>query len=123
VELQLPPDGTGHGFCEVAGRADDFATAAATALLTIDDRGACERARIGLAGIADRPVRCAPAEELCTGERLEDELLLRLATAVTDAVSPEDDAFISGAYRARAAGTCAARAVESAWKRAMGEAG
>lgn len=123
VELELPPPGTGHGFCEVAGRADDFATAAATALVTIDDDGACARARIGLAGIADRPVRCAPAEELCAGERLEGDVLRRIAAAVVEAVSPEDDAFISGAYRARAAGTCAARAVEAAWRRALGAAG
>src|SRR5918996_3717417 len=34
VELDLPPAGTGHGFCEGAGRADDFATAAAPALVT-----------------------------------------------------------------------------------------
>jgi carbon-monoxide dehydrogenase medium subunit len=121
VELDLPPAGTGHGFSEIAGRADDFATAAATALVTIDDRGTCERARIALAGVDDRPVRCAPAEELCAGERLEGETLRRLAKVVADAVSPEDDAFISGAYRAQAAGTCAARATDAAWRRAVGE--
>jgi aerobic carbon-monoxide dehydrogenase medium subunit len=122
VELELPPDGTGHGFYEIAGRADDFATAAAASLVTIDDRGACAQARIGLAGVADRPLRCVPAEELCAGERLEGDVLAQIAAAVRDAVSPEDDAFISGAYRARAAGTCAARAVEAACRRALGEA-
>jgi carbon-monoxide dehydrogenase medium subunit len=121
VELDLPEPGTGHGFSELAGRADDFATAAATALVTIDDRGACRSARLALAGVADRPLRCAPAEELCEGEALEGEFLERLAATVVDGVSPEDDAFISGAYRARAAGTCAARALEAAWRRARGE--
>jgi CO/xanthine dehydrogenase FAD-binding subunit len=123
VELELPPPGSGHGFSEVAGRADDFATAAATALVTVDDRGACVDARLALAGVADRPLRCPPAEEVCRGESLEGELLGRLAATVVDAVSPEDDAFISGAYRARAAGTCAARALEAAWLRARGERG
>jgi carbon-monoxide dehydrogenase medium subunit len=118
VELDLPPAGTGHGFHEVAGRADDFATAAATALIAIDDRGECTEARIGLAGVAERPVRCTVAEELCRGRRPEPELLGRVSAVVAAAVSPEDDAFISGAYRARAAGVCAARAVEAAWGRA-----
>jgi aerobic carbon-monoxide dehydrogenase medium subunit len=120
VELELPPAGTGHGFHEIAGRADDFATAAATALVTVDDRGACARARIALAGVADRPLRCAVAEELCSGERLKDQLPQRIAGAVVGDVSPESDAFISGAYRARAAGICAARAVDAAWRRALG---
>ena len=123
LELELPPPATGHGFCEIAGRADDFATAAATALVTIDDHGACADARLALAGVADRPLRCSSAEELCRGESLEGELLGRLAATVFDAVSPEDDAFISGAYRARAAGTCAARALEVAWRRARGAPG
>jgi carbon-monoxide dehydrogenase medium subunit len=121
VELELPPPGTGHGFCEIAGRADDFATAAATALVTIDDRGTCAEARLALAGVGDRSLRCAPAEELCRGERLEGDLLRRLAGTVVDAVAPEDDAFISGDYRARAAGTCAARALGAAWRRAHGD--
>ena len=118
VELDLPRPGTGHGFDEIAGRADDFATAAATALVTIDDRGACAEARLALAGVGDRPLRCPPAEELCRGERLEGDILPRLTRTVVETVSPEDDAFVSSEYRARAAGTCAARALSNAWRRA-----
>ena len=123
VELELPPPGTGHGFCEIAGRADDFATAAATALVMIDDRGACTEARLALAGVGDRPLRCPPAEELCRGERLESDILPRLARTVVETVAPEDDAFVSAEYRARAAGTCAARALSTALRRARGELG
>ena len=60
VELELPAPGTGHGFCEIANRADDFATAAATALVTVDDRGACSQARLALAG-RRRPPRALRA--------------------------------------------------------------
>ncbi|MGH2955043.1 MAG: FAD binding domain-containing protein [Solirubrobacterales bacterium] len=123
VELDLPPPGTGHGFCEIANRADDFATAAATALVTIDDRGACAEARLALAGVGDRPLRCAAAEELCRGEPLDDDLLQRLTQTVIEEVSPEEDAFVSAEYRARAAGICAARALGAAWRRARGEPG
>jgi aerobic carbon-monoxide dehydrogenase medium subunit len=121
VDLELPPPGTGHGFYEVAGRADDFATAAATTLVTIDDRGACGEARVALVGVADRPIRFDAAEELCRGEALDGECLGRVADAVAEGVAPEDDAFISAAYRARAAATCARRALEAAWRRARRE--
>jgi len=123
VELDLPPPGTGHGFFEIANRADDFATAAATALVTVDDRGACAEASLALAGVDDRPVRCAPAEELCRGAELEGDVLGRVASAVAAEVEPETDAFVSADYRARAAGTCAARALTAAWRRARGERG
>jgi aerobic carbon-monoxide dehydrogenase medium subunit len=122
VDLELPPPGTGHGFHEIAGRADDFATAAATALVTVDDRGACAEARLALAGVSDRPIRFAAAEELCRGQALTGDCLDRVAAATRDGISPEDDAFISGAYRTRAAATCARRALEAAWRRARGEA-
>jgi aerobic carbon-monoxide dehydrogenase medium subunit len=118
VELELPAPGTGHGFCELANRADDFATAAAAALVTIDERGACAEARLALAGAGDRPLRCGPVEDLCRGEPLEGEVSGRISEAVAAAVEPESDAFVSAEYRRRAAGICAARALEQAWERA-----
>ena len=121
VELELPGPGTGHGFCEIANRADDFATAAATALVTVDDRGACSQARLALAGVGGRPVRCEPAEELCRGERLEGAELDAIGRAVAEAVEPEDDAFVSAAYRTRAASVCAVRALADGARRARGE--
>jgi carbon-monoxide dehydrogenase medium subunit len=122
VELDVPPEGTGHGFHEVANRADDFATAAAAALVTVDDSGACAEARLALAGVADRPLRCPAGEERCRGEQLDGSVLDEVARAVREAVAPEEDAFVSADYRARAAGTCAARALGDAWRRARGEA-
>ena len=122
VELELPPPGTGHGFSEIANRADDFATAAATALVTVGDDGTVADARLALAGVSDRPIRFERAAELCRGETLDEALCGRVAAAVRDEVQPESDAFASGEYRAAAAGTCAARALESAWRRARGEA-
>jgi carbon-monoxide dehydrogenase medium subunit len=119
VELDVPDGGTGHGFHEIAGRADDFAIAAAAAVITLDDAGdTCGDARLALAGVADRPLRVEAGESLCRGAAIDESLLDRVAAAVADAVAPEDDAFISATYRARAAGTCAARAIASAWKRA-----
>jgi len=122
VEFDLPGDGGGYGFHEVADRADDFATAAASAVVTLEADGAtCAGARIALAGVADRPLRIEAAEDLCRGAAVDDALLERVAEVVAGAVTPESDAFVSAGYRSRAAGTCAARAVKDAWTRARGE--
>lgn len=121
IDLDLPAGRSGHGFSEIANRADDFATAAATVLVTVDDQGVCSGARLAVVGVADRPLRLESVEELCRGKMLEGEALGEIAAMVTSNVQPESDAFVSGAYRARVAGTCATRALETAWRRARGE--
>ena len=119
VELERLPDGSGIGFEEAAGRADDFATAAAAAALTLAEDGhTCAEARIAVVGVADRPLRIAQAEEAARGETFHQELLRRVQTAVEEAVEPEDEAFVSASFRKRLAGVCARRALEQAWRAA-----
>ncbi len=116
AELNRLPEGSGIGFEEAAGRADDFATAAAAAAVTLEGDGrACADARLALVGVADRPVRARAAEQVARGESLGEELLRRVQEAVEEAVEPEEDAFVSASFRRRLAGVCARRALEQAW--------
>jgi aerobic carbon-monoxide dehydrogenase medium subunit len=122
IELELPPNGSGHGFFEVANRADDFATAAAAAIVTLDeDAGVCAEARLALAGVADRPIRVERVEELCRSQAIDEGLLDRVQSLVAEEIDFKEDAFVSAGYRARVAGTCARRALEAAWLRARGQ--
>lgn len=124
IELERAPAGSGSAFVEVASRADDFATAAAAAIVApAPDGRSCAEARLALAGAADRPVRMPEAERLCVSGALDGTALAAVADAVAAHVTPEDDAFISAAYRRRAAATCAVRALEIAWRRAREQAG
>jgi carbon-monoxide dehydrogenase medium subunit len=119
AELERPPDGSGVGFEEAAERADDFATAAAAAIVTrADDGRGCARARLALAGVGERPLRVEAAEQLVLGEAPGEELLRRVQAAVEEAIEPEEDAFVSAWFRRRLAGVCARRAVERAWRAA-----
>ena len=119
VELDVPPDGSGTGFVEIARRADDFALAAAAAIVTPGgSEGEIADLRLALAGVADRPVRCFDAEDLCRTSGMSDQLWGDLGRAVERTIEPEDDAFTSAAYRSRLAATCAVRAVRTAWRRA-----
>jgi aerobic carbon-monoxide dehydrogenase medium subunit len=96
VELDRPPEGSGVGFHEEAQRADDFALACAAAVVTPDGG-----ARVVVGGVGGRPLRF---------DGTRDEL----PGAVEAAVEPEDDAFVSAAFRRRLAAVCARRALERA---------
>jgi carbon-monoxide dehydrogenase medium subunit len=96
VELERPPEGSGVGFHEEAQRVDDFALACAAAVVAPDGH-----ARVVVGGVGDRPLRFeGPADEL--------------PAAVEAAVEPEEDAFVSAAFRRRLAGVCARRALARA---------
>ncbi len=119
AELELPPPGTGVGFYEAARRTDDFATAGAAAIVTVDGDGrAASGARLALVGVGDRPLRVGTAEEIVRGEVPSDVLLERVEAEVEGAVEAKGDAFVSDAFRRRLAGVCARRALERAWGRA-----
>jgi carbon-monoxide dehydrogenase medium subunit len=119
VEIELPPDGCATAFVEVARHSGDFALAAAAAIVTPSATGReIERVRLALAGVADRPLRCAEAEELCRGAPMSDQLADDVGRAVERTIEPEEDAFTSAAYRSRVAAACAVRAVRTAWRRA-----
>jgi CO/xanthine dehydrogenase FAD-binding subunit len=118
VRVPVPPAGTGWGFREMTRRAGDFAIVAAAAVASCRG-GIVETLRLGLAGVADRPVRCDAFEAAAPGtavERLGD-----LEDAVAAAVDAPSDTAASGAYRARLACVLGLRAAADACARAMGE--
>jgi aerobic carbon-monoxide dehydrogenase medium subunit len=119
VEIERAPEGSGSAFEEVAGRADDFATAGAAAIVALDADGrTCKEARLALAGVGDGPLRATAAETLVRGESDGEALLAEVAASVESAVDPEEDAFVSSRFRRRLAGVCARRALARAWRRA-----
>jgi carbon-monoxide dehydrogenase medium subunit len=118
VEIEVPPVGSGTAFVEVARHSGDFALAAAAAIVTpAATAGEVERVRLALAGVADRPLRCTEAEDLCRSAPMSDQLADDFGRAVERTIEPEEDAFTSAAYRSRVAVACAVRALRTAWRR------
>jgi aerobic carbon-monoxide dehydrogenase medium subunit len=105
VELRFPVGTGGWAFQEFARRSGDFAIAAVAAAVSVAD-GAVADARIGLAGVADTPVRADAAETaLRSGAALEE---VRAAV----------EGIVEDGYRRHVAGTLAVRALSDALGRA-----
>jgi carbon-monoxide dehydrogenase medium subunit len=116
---KLPP-ATAWGFAEVARRSGDFALAAVAATLTIVD-GRIADARIGIAGVGDKPERAAEAEALLRGRPLELALIDAAAGAACAGIAPNADLHASSDYRRHLVGVLTRRTLVAAGARARGE--
>lgn len=112
------PVGTGWAIEEIARRAGDFAIVAVTALVGLDRAGRVSHARLAFGGVAPTAVRAPAAEDVLVGHEPSDDRLARAATLARDALNPQSDAFVSGAYRRHLAGVLARRALVRAVRRA-----
>ena len=110
----------GHAFVEFARRRGDFAIVAVGCLLALDSKQAIRRAAISMVGIAYAPVRLAFAEKLLTGTKAGEDAI-EAAAAEARKIEAKSDLFASGAYRQRLAGVLTARAVKTAYQRALEE--
>lgn len=117
VRVPTLAPGWGWGFHELSLRAGDFALVAAAAIARCED-GRIESLRVGLAGAADRAVRCRAFEDAALGGRVDQ--LEDIAGLVAQNISPLEDALVSGEYRRHLAGVLAVRAVQDACRRSDG---
>ena len=120
TEIDIPTTrDMGWAVEEISRRAGDFAIVAVTALIRLDARGRVDDARVAFAGVGPAPVRVPVAEDLLRGAEPTAERVGQAADAARDALAPESDAFVSGAYRRLLAGVLARRALTRAVTRAI----
>ena len=108
----------GHAFVEFARRRGDFAIVAVGCLLALDAKQAIRRAAIGIVGVAYAPVRLPSAEKFLVGTKGEEKAIEATA-AEARKIEAKSDLLASGAYRQRLAGVLTARAVKTAYQRAL----
>ena len=90
----------GHncGFSEFQRRTGDFATVAA-AVACVVESGEVAEARVAVAGVADRPIRCREAEEALVGG--SSSAAVDAAQAAADSIEPVSDVHGSSSFRRR----------------------
>ncbi len=115
TEVRLPawPARRRFGFQEFARRRGDFAMAAA-AVFYDEDGGKVRNAHVGAIGVADRPLRLAPAEQILNGSAIDETIIAKAEAAASAAVDPPDDIHASGTYRKALIGVMVERALRAA---------
>lgn len=120
VTVPLPPAASGASFVKFLPRtADDYATVAVAATVTLEPDGdRCREARIALGAVGMTPLRGRAAETLLPGERLAERLLQAAGDAAKAEVDPLNDHRGSAAYKREMTAVMVVRALGQAWETA-----
>jgi aerobic carbon-monoxide dehydrogenase medium subunit len=117
VTVPTLPAASGAAFLKFLPRtADDYATVAAAAIVTLEPDGErCREARIALGSVGVTPLRAAAAEGLLAGERRGESVLRAAGAAAKGSVDPLGDHRGSAAYKREMTAVMVERALARAW--------
>jgi aerobic carbon-monoxide dehydrogenase medium subunit len=115
TEARLPLLGLNwhFGFSEFSRRAGDFALAMSLAAIEIKG-GVIRAARLGVGGVADRPLRLDSLEGELIGQRPSAELIAGIGDAARDLITPTADIHASTDFRRDLIRTVVIRALTQA---------
>jgi carbon-monoxide dehydrogenase medium subunit len=120
VTVPLLPPASGASFIKFLPRtADDYATVAVAATVTLEPDGErCREARIALGSVGMTPLRGQSAEAQLAGQRLDESLLRAAGDAARADVDPLSDHRGSAAYKREMTAVMVVRALTQAWEAA-----
>jgi carbon-monoxide dehydrogenase medium subunit len=121
VEIEIPslPIRTGWSFLEVAPRAGDYALMGVAALVTLDEAGKCEGAKLVYLNAGDGPVDAKETAKLLEGELLDDKLIdSAAASASAQEITPFGNIHASMEFQRHLANVLTKKALKVAAKRA-----
>ncbi len=121
VRIPLPPPHSGGAYEKLKRKTGDFAAAAVAVQLTLDKKGAVERAGIGLTSVASTPLEATDASKKLIGSVLNEKSILEAAQLAAAQAQPSADRRGSVDYKRNMIRVLATRALRRAMQRAGGQ--
>ena len=112
------PAGRSQAYVKMHHPASGFAVVGVAANLSVNGNSKCERASIGITGVAAKAYRPAAVEASLNGATLNDETIAAAAALAADGIDANGDLFASADYRRHLAQVYTRRALEAALARA-----
>src|ERR1700740_3673022 len=91
IRNPIPPTRSGGAYFKLERKVGDFATVGVAAQVTIDAKGTCQRAGIGLTNVGGTPIEATKAEEFLRGKALDDGNISQAASLAADDAHPSSD--------------------------------
>jgi len=120
TEIRVPviPSNTGIAYLKYRIVEGDAPIVGAAVAFTLNEKGACKKARIGMGGVAPIPIRAEKAEKMFEGEKITDTLIKEAAKVASEETTPIPDIVASAEYKKRVIGVYVKRAAKLALTRA-----
>ena len=99
IQIPVPPAGTGSAYHKLERKVGDYATAGVAVQLTLDSKGACTAAGIGLTNVNPVPLRASRSEKALIGNPITDETIAGAAKYASEDCSPSADLRGSEEYK------------------------
>jgi len=116
IRVSKPGGRTGHSYVKMHHPASGFAVVGVAANLSLTSDGKCERASIGITGVAAKAFRPNGVESALNGAALNDETIASAAAHAADDIEANGDLFASADYRKHLAEVYTRRAISAAIK-------
>jgi carbon-monoxide dehydrogenase medium subunit len=120
IRIPVPPARSGGAYQKLKRKTGDFAVAAAAVQLTLDAKGAVERAGIGLTNAGPTPLEALEAAKILAGKVPDEKTIAEAARLAAAASNPSADHRGSVEYKREMARVMTARALQKALERARG---
>jgi aerobic carbon-monoxide dehydrogenase medium subunit len=117
IQIPIPPKGTGNAYHKLERKVGDYATAGVAVQITIDDKGICTAAGIGLTNVNPTPLRAARSEQALIGKPVTDATIAEAAKYASEDCSPSTDLRGSEEYKRHMVAVLVTRMVHKAMER------
>jgi carbon-monoxide dehydrogenase medium subunit len=118
VRVSACSAGTGCAYLKFPHPASRFAVVGVAAVVTLDAKGVCTKAGVGVTGAGTKAVRARGVEAALTGKTLDAATIEAAAQTAADGVDVQADLQGSVEYKSHLCRVFARRALEAAVKRA-----
>lgn len=99
IQIPIPPAGTGSAYNKLERKVGDYATAGVAVQLTLDGKGICTAAGIGLTNVNPVPLRASRSEKALIGKPLSEDIIAEAARYASEDCSPSSDLRGSEEYK------------------------
>ncbi|PYM38438.1 MAG: hypothetical protein DME17_04295 [Candidatus Rokuibacteriota bacterium] len=120
IRVPVPPAGSGAAYLKFPHPASRFAVVGVCAALTVDGKGICTKAGVGVTGAGTKAVRAKGVEAGLAGKALDQAAIEAAAAKAADGVDVQADLQGSAEYKSHLLRVHARRAIEAALGRAKG---
>lgn len=117
IQIPVPLPRTGSAYHKIERKVGDYATAGVAVQLTLDGKGICTSAGIGLTNVNPVPLRAARSEQALLGKSIDESTMAAAAKYASEDCAPTTDLRGSEEYKRAMVAVLVKRMIQKAVER------